>query len=384
MGTTKKLVIAAALLGLPAAALGQGTCGRNGGTRIPDLGFGTISCEHCTIDQSPGRVTYRFGTEPRVGHITAPGQGRLREGDVLVAVNGDPITTMEASDRLSFTRRGERVRLTVRRGGRTQDVDVVAGENCVEPPTPAAPPRPPRAPAAPRAPLPPGQPAQAPQPPEVALFPPPPPRAPQAPQAPRPPHGALLPPQPPRAPVPPTPPLPPLPPPPPEILPAGWFGFGISCDECGIRRRNGDAQMFFGEAPVVENVEPGSPAQRAGIRRGDRLTHVDGLALTTSRGAQRFAAIRPGQAVTWTYRRGSSVHTARTTAARRPDAPLAPRAPGAVLSPGAAQQVRYSGAVGNTDVEVRGAPVTITRDERTGETVIRSHDLTVRLRPDKP
>jgi membrane-associated protease RseP (regulator of RpoE activity) len=134
----------------------------------------------------------------------------------------------------------------------------------------------------------------------------------------------------------------------------------------------------------VENVEPGSPAQRAGIRRGDRLTHVDGLALTTPRGAQRFAAIRPGQAVTWTYRRGSGVHTARTTASRRPDAPAAPRAPGAALSPGAAQQVRYSGAVGNTDVEVRGAPVTITRDERTGETVIRSHDLTVRLRPERP
>jgi hypothetical protein len=34
-------------------------------------------------------------------------------------------------------------------------------------------------------------------------------------------------------------------------------------------------------------------------------------------------------------------------------------------------------------VEVRGAPVTIFRDERTGETVIRSHDLTVRLRPDQ-
>src|SRR4051794_33659283 len=117
MGTTKKLVIAAALLALPAAAPGQGACGRNGGTRVPDLGFGSISCEHCTIDQSPGRVLYRFGTEPGVSNTPEAGGGRLREGDVLVAVSGDPIPTREASDRLSFTRRGERVRLTVRRGG---------------------------------------------------------------------------------------------------------------------------------------------------------------------------------------------------------------------------------------------------------------------------
>ena len=384
MGIAKKAAITAALLALPAAAPGQGgTCGRNGGTRVPDLGFTTISCEHCTIDQSPRHVSYRFGTEPRVGGISAAGRGKLREGDVLVAVNGDLITTEEASDRLSSTRRGERVRLTVRRAGRTQNVDVVAGEHCIDPPTPPTPPtppRPPRAPGAPPAPLLPGVPPQAPHA----------PGAPQAPLAPGHSDRGLLPPPPPQAPRPPrvphapAAPLPPLPPPPPEILPAGWFGFGISCDECGVRRNNDDVSMYFGEPPVVENVEPGSPAQRAGLRRGDRLTHVDGLSLTTRQGARRFAAIRPGQAVTWTYRRGSGAYTARTTAVRRPDAPPTPRAPGVPTTPRAAQQVRYSGAVGSTDVEVRGAPVTITRDERTGETVIRSHDLTVRLRPDKP
>jgi membrane-associated protease RseP (regulator of RpoE activity) len=175
-------------------------------------------------------------------------------------------------------------------------------------------------------------------------------------------------------------PLPPLPPSPPDILPEGWFGFGISCDECGIRRHNDDVRMFFGEAPVVESVEPGSPAARVGIRRGDRLTHVDGLALTTPAGAQRFQAIRPGQTVTWTYRRGSGTYTTRATAGRRPDFQGgAPRAPGVTAA--AAQQLRFSGAVAGSDVEVRGAPVTIIRDERTGELVIRSHDLTVRVRP---
>src|SRR4051794_34835597 len=102
MEIAKKVAITAALLALPAAAPGQGgVCGRNGGTRMPDLGFTTISCEHCTIDQSPRRVSYRFGTEPRLGGISALGRGKLREGDVLVAVNGDLITTEEASDRVS-------------------------------------------------------------------------------------------------------------------------------------------------------------------------------------------------------------------------------------------------------------------------------------------
>jgi len=366
MNIAKKVAVTAALLALPAASSGQ-ACGRDGGgITVPDLGWNGLDCAHCDISITRRHVYYEFATEPRLAGITSPGEGRLRTGDVLVAVDGHLITTDEAGERLSAVRRGDRVRLTVRRGGRTQAVDVVAGERCLEPPVPPTPPRPPRAPEAPRAPRAPTPPV----PPRPSDMTPPPPRAP-------------LPPQPPQAPLPPTPPLPPLPPPPPEILPEGWFGFGISCDDCGVRRNNDDVSMYFGEPPVVENVEAGSPAQRAGLRRGDRLTHVDGLSLTTRQGARRFADIRPGQTVTWTYRRGSGAYTARTTAVRRPDAPTR-RTLAVPPSPRAAQQVRYSGAVGNTDVEVRGAPVTITRDERTGETVIRSHDLTVRLRPDKP
>jgi PDZ domain len=369
MGIAKKVALTAAMLALPAASSGQGSC-RNGAARVPDLGFTTFSCDHCSIEQSPGRIRYRFGAEPRLRKISPTGEGRLREGDVLVAVDGDLITTAEGGERLIRAPRGQRVRLTVRRGGATQNVDVVAGERCVAPPTPPTPPR------APLAPLPP--------------MPPKPPSAPRPPRSPGHAHGGLLPPQPPQPPTPPLaplapmPPLPPVPPSPPDILPEGWFGFGISCDECGFRGRGRDAQMYFGEPPVVENVEPGSPAQRAGLRRGDRLTHVDGLLLTTTRGAQRFGNIRPGQTVTWAYRRGSAAYTARATAIRRPDALPTPRTPSVPPSARAAQQVRYSGAVGGTDVEVRGAPVTITRDERTGETIIRSHDLTVRLRPDRP
>ncbi|HEX9937638.1 MAG TPA: PDZ domain-containing protein [Longimicrobium sp.] len=367
MKLARNLGAALALALAPAAAASAGAqdaCDGGKGIVVPDLGWHNVSCTHCEISFSPRRRYYRFGTEPRLNGIHGPGAGRLREGDVLVAVDGHLVTTDQAGDRLAAVRRGERVRLDVRRGGRVEAVEVVAGERCMRPPTPPAAPRAPHAPAPPRAP---GTPPTPPTPPTPGVPP-----APHAPNAPRPPH----------APRPPQPPMPPLPPSPPEILPEGWFGFSISCDECGIRRRKDDVQMFFREPPVVESVEPASPAARAGIRRGDLLVAVDGVALTTPAGAQRFQAIRPGQTVAWTYRRGSGTHTARAAAQRRPDRPsTTPRAPGAART--AAQQLRFSGAVGRADVEVRGAPVTIIRDERTGELVIRSHDLTVRVRPNQ-
>ena len=124
-------------------------------------------------------------------------------------------------------------------------------------------------------------------------------------------------------------------------------------------------------------MEPGTPAARAGMQRGDRLTHIDGVALTTSPAWQRFSDVQPGQRVRWSFTRNGRQQTAELVAARRPDARTA-RAPSAA----AEQRLRYSGAVGGADVEVRGAPVSVTRDPRTGETIIRSADLTVRIRPD--
>lgn len=360
MKIARNLAAVAALVLAPAAATSagaQGACAGGKGVVVPDLGWRDLDCTHCLIQFSPNARRYRFGTEPRIGDISGPGAGRLRDGDVLVAVDGRLITTDEAGDRLASVRPGERVRLSVRRGGQVQTVEVTAGERCLRPPVPPTPPVPPRAP-----------------------TPPTPPRAPSAPTPPLPPGAPPAPPRPPQAPTPPTPPappLPPVPPSPPEILPEGWFGFGISCDECGVRKRGDDVWMYFGEAPTVESVEAGSPAARGGIQRGDRLVAVDGVALTTAAGARRFQSIRPGQAVTWTYRRGSRTLSARATALRRPDRPgVAPRATAA-----GSQQLRFSGAVGRSDVEVRGAPVSIVRDERTGELVIRSHDLTVRVRP---
>ncbi|HYJ79357.1 MAG TPA: PDZ domain-containing protein [Longimicrobiaceae bacterium] len=357
--------IAALLAAAPAALAQGGRCEGGSGTRVADLGFESISCRHCSMEfDAGGPVRYEFRAEPRLNDITRPGEGRLREDDLLVAVDGRLITTVEGARRLKDARRGQTVRLSVRRGGEVRDVTVTAGERCMMPARAPLPPVPPRAPTPPRPPLTP-TPARAPHAPA-------PPRAPSVPRPPRAP-AAPLPPLPPMAP------LAPLPPAPPELLPEGWFGFGISCERCSVRSEGHNPPEFrFQSNPVVERVEQGSPADRAGLRRGDVLTHVDGVVLASAQGSRRFGDLRPGQTVSWTYRRGSRAYTARITAVRRPDAVTPAVAPRAAT----AQRLRYSGAVGDTEVEVRGAPVNVTRDERTGELVIRSRDLTVRVRPD--
>jgi membrane-associated protease RseP (regulator of RpoE activity) len=72
------------------------------------------------------------------------------------------------------------------------------------------------------------------------------------------------------------------------------------------------------EPPVVVRVEPGSPAERAGIRPGDRLTHVAGVAITGAEGWPRFQAIRPGHGVTLGFARGTGSREAALTALVRP------------------------------------------------------------------
>jgi membrane-associated protease RseP (regulator of RpoE activity) len=377
-------LIAAMACAGPAAAqrIGQ-ACDGGRGRVVADLGFDQLGGSIGVSQHNDQRPVWEFGGEPVIGEVrgNGPAAGRLRDGDAIVAIDGQLITTEQGGRRYSAIDPGDQVRLSIRRAGRVQDVTVRAGSRCQRRPTPPTPPRAPAPPRPPRAgtPAAPGAPPAPPRPPASVRAPAPPrPPAPGREQTPP------RPPQPPRAPVPgrpPTPPTPPTPPAPPEIMPDGWFGFGIQCNNCGIHATQGRQAVFqFREQPSVVNVEPGTPAARAGMRRGDRLTHVDGIAITTQPGWTRFGAIQPGQQVRWTFTRDGRAHEATMTALRRPDAGRAPTPP---ASP-TAQRLRYSGSAGGAQVEVRGAPVNVTTDPRTGEMIIRSADLTVRIRPDRP
>jgi hypothetical protein len=370
------VLIGAALLAAPFDAEGQQETRCESGLAEADLGVTRMIGSNLQIHvdyqaEEPVRRRFSFGREPVLEGIRGPGVGRLEEGDLLVSVDGIAITTEEGGRRFSDIRPGDRVRLGVRRDGRIQDVTLTAGERCMRRPTPPRPPAPPR-PVSERI-L--GRPVLPDAPPAPSRLPS---AQPRPPAAPAPPAPAAVP-RPPAAPAPPAPPAPPRP-------PEGWFGFGISCRDCGIHEADGRATFRFGAPPSLMSVEPGTPAARAGLRRGDLLTHVDGASITTPEGWRRFGAARPGQTVRLTYTRDGQARTVPVQAVRRPDAPpVAPRVPTPPpASAEEAQRLRYAGVVNGSRVEVRGSPVTVTTDDATGETIIRSHDLVVRIRPERP
>lgn len=107
----------------------HGTC-TGGVGAVADLGFSRLACEACVLDAAANEV--RFGVEPIISDIkrTGPAAGRLRDGDVLVAVDDALITTDEGGRRLLAVEPGDTVRLIVRREGNDRKVKLFAGTRC--------------------------------------------------------------------------------------------------------------------------------------------------------------------------------------------------------------------------------------------------------------
>ena len=82
-------------------------------------------------------------------------------------------------------------------------------------------------------------------------------------------------------------------------------------------------QWYSPDAPVVHSVEPGGPADRAGIRPGDVLLQADGRALTTAQGGRYLGTVSPGQEMTLRVRRGKETLSLEIT----PRAPRRSRQP---------------------------------------------------------
>jgi hypothetical protein len=149
-----------------------------------------------------------------------------------------------------------------------------------------------------------------------------------APRAPRAPRAATSPesPSPEGTPAPPATPESPdaeleLPEAPTRILPRGWFGFAFLCEECSAKSGKTDSAAVwqFSSWPKVYSVDLGSPAARGGLRRGDVITHIDGVSIVTPEGGRRFGAIRPGQAVRWGVVRAGAARSVVARAAERPE-----------------------------------------------------------------
>jgi hypothetical protein len=117
-------------------------------------------------------------------------------------------------------------------------------------------------------------------------------------------------------------------PPPPGALVApqppiarGSFGFGLMCSGvCEIRTER-DGALYFSDPPEVYSVERGSGADRAGIRRGDVITHVNGQSITSKEGGRIFGTAKPGSTLRFTVRRDGNSRSISLTAAREQPTP---------------------------------------------------------------
>jgi len=347
--STRALLVGVALgwIGSPGTVAAQGAAGQcsDGEFAVADYGFGGFEC-NCAFSIFPdGRRRWSFRSEPVVRDVRdgSPSDGIIQPGDVITAINGQLITTREAGELFAMATPGEAVEFTIRRGDRVSKHAVTPEFSCervtqrhdfvdvVVVPRPEPAPRV-RVDVAPRVEV---------VIPEVAI-------------------GT-------------------------SVFPGGWFGFGIDCN-CDIKVGEEDAPPVwtFREPPEIHSVETDSPADRAGLRRGDVLLEIDGVELTSDEGGRRFGAVEPGQEVEFTYRRGGETRTLSLAAEVRHInvvVPVPPKPDVDVYTELHIETLRYAGTVGDVDVEVRGGASVIISVIKSGEEIeIVTSDSRIRLR----
>ncbi|UCD57231.1 MAG: PDZ domain-containing protein [Candidatus Hydrogenedentota bacterium] len=346
------------------------------------LGITGMECNYTFISGDDEQL-WLFQAEPEIRGVDrdGPSHGKLEDGDVIVAIDGMLITTRKAGIRFANLVAGEPVELDIRRRGRTRSVTIV----------PRAAPKPevpidltvhrddrsntitiePRAQAVPelarsieelaRSAAEIGEAIETmglPDHPGIPAFP--------------------------------------------EFnidfagkFPRGWIGFGLSFGG-SIRKKDPDepAEWRFDEPPSIISVQPGSPADEAGLQVNDVLLEIDGIKLDSGKGGKRFSRMEPGQIVEWKVLRGGRTFTTKTRADHRPERERIEAPPERIESPperieappeppgqDALRPLRFTGTLGGTEIEVRGGTsVRVEVNEETGEIVIRSDDSVVRLK----
>jgi hypothetical protein len=332
------------------------------------LGITEMEC-NCTFTYGEDEESWSFQAEPEIKGVDrdGPSHGKLKEGDVIVAIDGMLITTRKAGIRFANLVAGEPVELIVRRWRRTRTVTIVPREVLkraiplelsvnsydlgktltIEPGTPIVPNLARSIEELSRSAVEIGElvgelgvtPAS-----EFGSFPE---------------FNINF----------------------GEMFPEGWVGFGLSFSG-SIKHKDEDkpAEWRFNDPPTIKSVQPGSPADKAGFQVGDELLEIDGSKLDSRKGGKRFSRMLPGQLVEWKVRRAGKTFYLGTTAEERPEPDLALAVP-FVPTPPDSQPVSYTGTVAGVEVEVRGGgDVSIEVDEETGDIIIRTRDSVVRVK----
>jgi hypothetical protein len=82
------------------------------------------------------------------------------------------------------------------------------------------------------------------------------------------------------------------------------LGITFTCADCERVSIAGVSTMTYKSPPTIASVVRGSPADSAGIKVGDVLTHIDTVSITTNEGALLLRDIRPGRDVRVRVTRG--------------------------------------------------------------------------------
>lgn len=99
--------------------------------------------------------------------------------------------------------------------------------------------------------------------------------------------------------------------------PDGWLGIVLDSD-VELKRMQGVVTSRYLEYPEIVSVEPGSPAQKAGVEAGDRLLMLNGRDVRTP-DLRIGEMLRPGAQLPIRVRRGLDTRTLQVLVERRPD-----------------------------------------------------------------
>lgn len=96
--------------------------------------------------------------------------------------------------------------------------------------------------------------------------------------------------------------------------PKGWVGVLITT---GIGERGASGRFVFPDYPVIESIDPGSPAEKAGLRVGDILMSINSQDFKLDPIPMNELLV-PGRQIVFRYRRANVEKLTRMTVAERP------------------------------------------------------------------
>jgi serine protease Do len=95
---------------------------------------------------------------------------------------------------------------------------------------------------------------------------------------------------------------------------SGWVGVVITT---GIGTSNAAGTMVFNDYPVIESIDPGSPAERAGLQSGDIIISLNSQDLKRNPIPMQ-ALLVPGQKILFRFMRNDETRMVTLTVADRP------------------------------------------------------------------